>query len=533
MGAFADRAIVGARVRTLDPERPWASAVAMRDGLIVAVGDDAAVRAVCDAATELVDGSGMVVTPGLVDAHQHPFAGTEATLGVDLGGARDLGELRALLAAERARVGDGAWIRGHQLHREPFGDEQPAVAPLLAAIGDAPMVLLFSDGHTALASVPALAAAGIDAPRVFDDGSEVVGRDGVVTGLVRELAALGTVEAAIPKPPPHELRARYAETFRRMNAAGLTGVHAMLGQPALFDVCRAMEADDALTMRLVVPLWQEPGSGEEARRAQLPLRGARGRLWRGGVVKFFLDGVVESGTAWLREPDAAGGSTEPAWPLDEYRRSVALFAAAGFQCATHAIGDGAVEGALDAYRDAGAAPGVRHRIEHAKLVPDELLGRFAAEDVVASMQIPLLSFVRADGEDGFTRAIGRARVATSFRTADLRRSGAIVPLGSDWEVASFDPRVGMAWARLRHAPGAPDDAAIGREQALDGLAALEGYTVETARAVGEEAAAGRIAPGLRADLTAFADDPVTCDPNALPELPVTLTVVDGRIVHRA
>ena len=100
MGSFADLAIFGARVRTLDPRRPWATAVAVRDGTIVGVGDDAEVRETCDARTEVVDARGGAVVPGLVDAYQHPFWGAEASQGVDLNGLRSLDEVRLALAGE-------------------------------------------------------------------------------------------------------------------------------------------------------------------------------------------------------------------------------------------------------------------------------------------------------------------------------------------------------------------------------------------------------------------------------------------------
>ena len=111
----ADLAIVGARIRTLDPERPSATAVAITDGEIVAVGSDAEVREACDASTEVVDGAGMAIVPGLVDSHQHPFRGTVETLGSTCRASTRVGELRDALAAERRRCGDGEWLRGHQL----------------------------------------------------------------------------------------------------------------------------------------------------------------------------------------------------------------------------------------------------------------------------------------------------------------------------------------------------------------------------------------------------------------------------------
>src|SRR5215218_6648546 len=101
----ADLAIIGASIRTMDSERPWATAVAVRDGIILAVGDDATVRAECGGTTEVIDGAGLHITPGLTDSHIHPFWGSDATRGVDLTRAKTLNDLRAALAAERKRVG--------------------------------------------------------------------------------------------------------------------------------------------------------------------------------------------------------------------------------------------------------------------------------------------------------------------------------------------------------------------------------------------------------------------------------------------
>jgi predicted amidohydrolase YtcJ len=108
----------------------------------------------------------------------------------------------------------------------------------------------------------------------------------------------------------------------------------------------------------------------------------------------------------------------------------------------------------------------------------------------------------------------------------------VIALGSDWPVARFDPRLGLSAARLRRPPGERDRRAYD-DEAIDALAALAGYTTGSAVTIGEEARLGRIRAGFTADLTVFADDPVECDPDELPELPVMLTVVDGEVVHRA
>jgi predicted amidohydrolase YtcJ len=530
----ADLAVFGARIRTLDTARPWASAVALRDGMIVAVGDDAAVREACDARTETIDGRGMALVPGLVDAHQHPLMGADDTVGADLAGLSTVAEVRTALAAEHARCAPGQWVRGHSLEYATFDGVELDGELVADAVGGAPALLTFFDFHTALATPAALAAAGIDGPRALEGSSEIVCRDGLPTGVLLEPGAVGLVERVMPQPTDAQRQGRRAEMLRQMAATGLTAVCAMDGSPATFDELREFEARRELCVRIVAPLHVEPDTPWDELERWTRMRDERGECWRGGVAKFFIDGVVEPGTAWLEEPDSEGRGLEPLWPDPAcFARAVELFARAGFQCATHAIGDRAVRCTLDAYRAAGSAPGVHHRIEHIETLGDEQLARFAAEGVVASMQAIHLQWMRADGSDPWSRALGPERAGRAFRCADLVASGAVLALGSDWPVAHFDPRAGMAWGRLRRPPGKPGRDPLLPAQVLSAEQTLAGYTTEAWRAVGEEAHAGRIAVGMRADLTGFAADPVECPADELPDLPVLLTVVDGETAFSA
>ena len=135
---MADLAIVGASIRTLDPARPHASAVAARDGIVVAVGDDAEIHRHVGPGTELVDGSGIALVPGLVDSHIHPFGGTDGTRGVELTGLRTLHEVRGALAAERARCAPGEWVLGWGLSYDAFDGEPIGADAVAEAIGEAP-----------------------------------------------------------------------------------------------------------------------------------------------------------------------------------------------------------------------------------------------------------------------------------------------------------------------------------------------------------------------------------------------------------
>jgi predicted amidohydrolase YtcJ len=530
-----DLALVGARVCTLDPERPGAAAIAIADGEIVAVGSEAEIGEL-GAATETIDLHDAVVVPGLTDSHIHPLQGALDTRGADLRDLASLADVRVAVAAERRRCAPGQWVLGFGLEYGVFRESGIRGDLFEDVVEGSPALLTFMDIHTAVATPRALELAGVTGPQTFSENAEIVCREGAPTGELREWAAVATVERALPELTHADRYALHAAALREHAAAGLTGGHAMDGTLATHGLLRELEANGDLVQRFVVPFTIVPESQQDDWTELLPHRDARGRRWRAGVAKFFIDGVIDTGTGWLYEPDSEGEGTLPFWPDPQhYRRAVATFARAGFQCATHATGDRGVREALDAYRQAAAAPlHGRHRIEHIETLQPQDLPRFAAEGVVASMQAQHMLWCELDRSDNWSRRLGPERSAPgrAFPIRSLLESGALVALGSDWPVVRFDPRLGLAAARLRRPPGERDRSPYD-DEAIVGLAALAGYTTNAAATVGEQERLGRIRPGFAADLTVFAADPVECDPDELPELPVVLTVVDGDVVHRA
>ena len=384
-----------------------------------------------------------------------------------------------------------------------------------------------SDLHTALASPRALELAQVTGPVAFPDASEVVCVDGVPTGELHEPGAQELILRAAPRLRWPELRARHVAQLQRLNALGLTGAHVMDGEPETIDLLRDLEGTDELTMRLRVPLWITPEiERRAAARRWLALRDAHGKLWRGGVAKFFADGVIDAGTAWLEAPDTHGEGIASFWPEPErMARAMARFAAR--RLPARDAHDRRRRRALHARRLPHAADGARHRLEHLETLPDDLVARIAAAGVTASMQPVHLAALRGDGTGNWNERLGPERAARAFRMRDLLDAGALLTLGSDWPVAEADPRLGLAAARLRRLPPAEDP--VLPAQALTAHEALAGYTLAPAYAVGDEGVAGRIRPGMRADLTGLVADPVDAPAEELPDNPVWLTVVGGRV----
>ncbi|MER6454232.1 amidohydrolase [Streptomyces sp900105245] len=519
----ADLILAGAQVRTLDPGRPGASAVAVRDGVIAAVGEADDVRDWRGPGTEVVDLRGAHLVPGLVDSHSHPVWGLDMATGTDLSGVTDLAGLRAALAgAERVE----GWVVGYGLDHNAF-EGRPVHHELVAdVLGDTPAFLRLYDGHSALADGAALAAAGVTGPRAFAQRAEVVcDATGRPTGHLVEHAAMDLVADVVPRPAYAQRRARLLELLSAMAATGLTGAHVMDGGD--LGLVAEVARETVLPLRLRFAPWCMPGANRDTLRELIALQGTGGRHWLVGGVKFFMDGTVEGGTAWLDHPDCHGRGTDAFWPDPRaYAEAVRTLHAAGVRTATHAIGDAAVRHVLDTMASLGAGGRGAHRIEHIETAPDELLPRFAELGVAASMQPPHTGYTRDDGTDEWSRRLGGDRAGRAWRLRDLREAGATVALGSDWPIAHYDVRAVLATA---HRP----KGAAAQRPGLTPLQALEGCTTHAAAAAGESDRAGRVAPGFRADLTALSVDPGRAPGDELIEAPVVLTVTGGHVVHRA
>lgn len=533
----ADLAVLGATVHTLDPARPSATAVAVRDGVITAVGDDAQVGQACDARTEIIDGTGITLTPGITDGHLHPVHGALLTRGLDLSGCRDVDELRSALAAARRGAAAGSWIRGFGLNPNVLGGQRPHRRLIDDVLGEVPALLTLFDAHAALASGRALELAGVTGPVDVPGSAAVVcDPDGSPTGELLEQPAAELVERAAPEPDVGDTASLLAEAFASMNAVGLTGGHAMDLNHGSLPVLRTLAERDAVSVRLRMAPWCQPGTDGEGLRKLIAVQGTGGRLWRVDGVKLFMDGTVDNGTAWLHRPDCHGESTEPFWlPPQDYADAVRALAGAGVPTATHAIGDAAVSYALDclAPHSSPGSTAARHRIEHIETASDELVTRFAASGVVASMQPSHVQYTLADHTDNWSTRLGVERAERAWRCADLLRAGTPLVLGSDWPIAHYDPREVLAAARLRHLPAQPQRDPVQPSQALTPREALEAMTTAPALVAGEQHLAGRLREGFRADVTGFGADPLTAAASELTEAPVRVTVVDGRVVHRA
>ena len=524
----ATHAIVNAVVRTMNGAD--STAVAWDGDRIVALGAD--VDAAIDSRTTVVDAHGSTVTPGFVDGHQHLLQGAVFAQGLNLDRVGTLSDLRAALAKERARIGPHAWLLGFAMEYAALEGATYHHSLIDDVAGPGPMFLYALDVHTGFVNDQALRIASVTGHRELADASIIVCDDsGAPTGELLEMAAMRTVLDSVPTPTRDERLQWYAEAIAMQNAVGITEIHMMDGDLDTIESLVSLEERGQLGLRVLQHHFIYPYTPDEEVQELLRTVKRKGDGWQADGVKFMLDGVIDTGTAWLEEPDTHGMGTEPMWPdVTLYHRRATMFHDAGFRIATHAIGDRAVREVLDLY--SRLPRNQRHRIEHIETSPDATISRFAPQGVTASMQPVHMRWVAHDLSDPWSQRLGATRCGHGWRHGDLDASGALVVLGSDWPVAPFDPRMGLFSAQRRRAHDVSDPGPVGTTRAMTGEQALAGYTINAARAVGAENERGHISVGAVADLVLWQEDPSKVSPEDIVDLPVLMTVARGKVVHQ-
>ena len=527
---MADLIVTNARALTQNPAGPTAEAVAVTGNKIQLVGSEADVLALRRPDTVMVDAAGKTLLPGIIDSHFHLLWGSLRLEELQLEGVQSLEDLHKTVSAYRDEHPNRPLLRGQGLSYDVLPDRRLHRTDLDAVVADVPLVLTCFDVHTVWCNTLALEAAGILNGASVSGGEVVMDPDGLATGELREFPAMDLVYALFPEPSADEQLRLLRRGVAQANSYGITSVHNMNGDPDEFALYRALEEAGELPLRLYVPYRITPEMPVSVVDDAVALRDSyRSNKLRAGAFKLFMDGVVESYTAFLTEPYVGTQDVGEALFSAEHFTELAVRAdRAGLQIAVHAVGDAAVRRALDGFETARKTNGQRdsrHRIEHIELLHPDDLERFAALGVVASMQPYHCTRPELEYLPSWLRYVPEGRFNDSFSWRTLRDAGAHLTFGSDWPVVSMNPFLGFDAAVNRQPwePGLP-------RQAQTLAETLAAYTRAGAYTEFAEHEKGQLRAGMLADMVLLSEDVTTLAPEELVGLEATLTVSDGQIV---
>jgi predicted amidohydrolase YtcJ len=527
----ADLLFTHTRLFTADPDQPAAEAIAIQGNHITFVGSNAEAETWRGPQTRVIDARGRTLMPGFIDSHFHLLWGSRELAAAQLGEVRTLEQLREILLFYAAAHPDQEWINGQGLIYMTPGGTPLTRHHLDAILPDRPVAVTAYDGHTVWANTLALQKAGILNGGEVPPGSEIViGADGLATGELRERGASHYVNDLIPEPAEPEKRALLHRGLHLAAEVGITSVHNMDGEMEQLTRYMALEDSGELTLRVYVPYTIRPETPVEAIGEAVEMAKANpDGMARGGAVKFFMDGVIESYTALMLDDytGAPGNKGHALFTAEHFTRMATETDRLGLQIFVHAIGDGAVRRTLDGYESAQRTNGKRdsrHRVEHIEVVHPDDLPRFAQLDVIASMQ-PYHAPLTATGYDLWPSRVGVERWDRSFAWNRLRQAGARLVFGSDWPVVSQSPFKGIS-AALNRQPW--------QENLADHRQTLEqtllSYTRDAAYAEFREHEKGMLKPGFLADLVLLSEDIFSVPPENIERTHPVMTMVDGRVV---
>jgi predicted amidohydrolase YtcJ len=535
-----DTVVLHGKVYTANGKQPWAEAIAIRGGKIVAVGTNAEIQKLTKPGTKFIDAAGRLVLPGFVDCHIHFIDGSLSLGRVNLEGAKDVAEIQQRLRAYASEHPGNDWILGRGWNYAMFGAETlPNKKYLDEVFPNRPAFLEGYDGHTYWANSKALQLAGVTRD-TLDPPNGIIVRDPASrepTGALKE-SAQGLIAKIVPKPTRGEKLAALRNGIHWANQNGLTRVHSAGQDFEELDLYDELRRHGDLSLRLYFAYFMDP---PELRQKDLDAVEAARKKYHDewidtNTIKFMVDGVIESHTAAMLEPYTDDPSLKGKlfWDPAKYKAAVAELDKRGFQIFTHAIGDYGIRTALDAYENAERAnhnQDRRFRVEHIETAASDDIPRFGKLGVIASMQ-PLHSYPDVDTLDVWARNIGPERASRAWVWKSIANAGGRIAFGSDWPVVTLNPWEGVQTAVTRQtAEGKPAEGFVPSQRLTVGEA-VNAYTIGAAFAGRRERTEGSLEPGKLADLVVVSQDIFEIDPHQIGQTRVITTIVGGRVVYQ-
>jgi predicted amidohydrolase YtcJ len=541
------------KILTVDAQDSIAEALAVRAGIIVAVGKDQEILRLADAATRIIDLHGRTATPGLIDSHAHiADAGVKELYQVKLSDATSVAEIVRRVQLAVGGLKRGEWLQGAGWDEGKLAERRYVMAADLDSISpDNPVLLMHTTGHYAVANSFALRLAHIDAS-TRDPVAGTIDRDakGAPTGVLKESARF-LVKDLIPLPTPEQRRAGILQSIELLHQEGMTAVKDPLITAPVWDAYLQLLQEGRLLEHVCV-LWDAGKTLESARQAlamilaqpKPPASLGNGRLLSCGA-KIFMDGSGGARTAWMykewnknsTETDT-GNYGYPSMDPIVYRQQVQMFHKAGIHVGTHAIGDRAIDMVVDTYAEilkAMPTVGLRHAILHANIPSDHAIQTMAVLEKQYDAGYPeaQATFMWWLG-DSYAGNFGPERSLRLMPFKTYLEHGVRWGGGSDYFVTPVPARYGL-WASVERETlnSTYGEHPFGTSEAIDIHQALRSYTAWAARQLFLEGQIGSLQAGKEADIAIWDRDMYTTPSKDLRNLHCEMTIFHGQIVYEA
>ncbi len=539
-GDFADTVFCKGTVITLDAQRPAAEAVAVRRGIIMAVGSEAEMRKLAGPDTKTADLKGRVMLPGFYAAHDHfPSEGIGALFLVNLnsppiGPLQTIEDLLAALRAKAARTAPGQWIQGRGYDDTLLREQRhPTRYDLDRVSTNHPIWIVHASGHLGVANSHALYLAGITKDSPQPKGG-VIRKDpatGEPTGIFEECGSL--VSRLIPGFSPEQKLKAIAWADRHYVSKGVTTTVIAGGSTSSVRELVAAREQGLLHLRVVAMLSVDHPSDAAANDTASPNPDPD---WiHIGAAKIWHDGSLQGYTGYLTEPyyrQPEGKTNDCGYAMRSREALVELVKKHhrdGRQIAIHGNGDAAIDDILFAYAEAqreDPRPDARHRIEHCQTARPDQLARMKQLGVTPSFFNGHVFYWGDRHRDIF---LGPERAARISPLASARASGLRFTLHNDTPVTPVDPLL-LMWVAVNRLTR--NGQTLGPAERISVADALRAVTLDAAWQNFEEARKGSIEPGKFADFVVLDENPLTISPQKIKDIGVLETFVGGESVYK-
>jgi predicted amidohydrolase YtcJ len=528
----ADLVLRGGKVVTLNPERPVAEAIAVTGGRITAVGSSTEMNSYVGPETQIIELEGALATPGFIEAHAHFMDLGESRMTLDLVGTESADQIASLVAETSKQTPEGAWIRGHGWDQNDWEvKEFPTYAILDGVAPEQPVFLTRVDMHAAWANTKAMEMAGITSESEDPEGGEIVrDEDGNPTGVFIDNAR-DLITEKIPAPSEGVRLEAFHNAQQACIENGITSFHDAGVDEETLDLYRRARDEGELKVRLYTMIW---GTDSELIAQYFSHKPEISPWLTIRTVKLLIDGALGSrGAAMLEDY-----SDRPEWKglmilsEDDVYGIADRALTAGYQVAAHAIGDRANRETLNAFERAFAGhrevADPRFRIEHAQILDQNDIPRFAELGVIAAMQ-----GVHATSDmPWIAERIGDERTQEgAYAWAKLLGSGVKIANGTDAPVENISPLECFYASVSRQDKDGNPEGGWYPEHRMSREQALRSYTLDAAYAAFEENEKGSLEPGKVADITVLSKDIMTIPRPEILNTEVLHTVIGGEVVY--